>query len=138
MSGLGQYTLFFFVSLMGLCIDVAIAWLVHTMAGVALPLAALIGFSVAAAFNYVQHARWTFSGSRRSLRGFTAYLALQTVAAGLRIALVAWFELVPALAPYPLITLIAATAVTFLVNFALSLTLIFRPARNEVTEQDNE
>ena len=137
MSGLHQFARFFVVSLLGVCIDVGLAWLLHSIVGVALPLAALIGFSGASTFNYLQHARWTFSGSHRSLQGFKAYLALQTVIAGLRVGLVAWFEMVPVLATHPLITLIAATAVTFFVNFALSRAWVFRPAKNDMNRQDS-
>lgn len=136
MSGFGQFMRFFAISLLGLFIDIGIAMIVHKVAGLALPFAALFGFCVAATVNYVQHAIWTFSGSRRSIRGLAVYLALQSVTAGLRVALVTFFETVTVLAPYPLIILIAAAAVTLIVNFVLSRTLVFRPDSNDQAELD--
>ena len=124
---------FLSVTVLGVVIDIAIAYALHTYAGVPLWLAATIGFVLAASGNYLLHQTWSFQdGSRRlSLARGAKYggVALLTLAA--RITVVAGLERAwdGGLA---LIILIAGAGASFFVNFTLSKFFVFAekdPAR---------
>lgn len=117
---------FFIVTVLGVVIDLAIAFVLHTWAGVPLWLAAAIGFTLAASANYVIHQTWSFQTGPRSLSarraGLYAAVALATLA--VRVAIVALLDraLTEAL---PLPILIAGAGGSFFVNFALSKFVVF-------------
>lgn len=117
---------FFMVTVLGVVIDLAIAFALHTGLGVPLWLAAAIGFTLAASANYVIHQTWSFQrGPRRvSARraGLYALVALATLA--VRVAIVALLDRALAGA-YPLAILIAGAGGSFFVNFALSKFVVF-------------
>ena len=117
---------FFVVTVLGVVIDLAIAFALHTGLGVPLWLAAAIGFTLAASANYVIHQTWSFQRGPRKLSarraGLYALVALATLA--VRIAIVAL--LARALAgAYPLAILIAGAGGSFFVNFGLSKFVVF-------------
>lgn len=117
---------FFGVTVLGVVIDIAIAWGLHTYAGVPLWLAASAGFIIAASGNYVLHQTWSFqSGSRQlSLSRGAKYggVALLTLLA--RVATVAGLERIWEGA-LPLLILIGGAGVSFFVNFTLSKLFVF-------------
>lgn len=117
------------VTALGLGIDLSIAWVLAARLGLALPLAALAGFLVAAAFNYVLHEFWTFGGkdSRLSPTRGLAYLAGLGLTLATRLAVVvALSGLLPARPGNDLPILIAAVGCSFFVNYAFSKYFVFR------------
>ena len=117
---------FLTVSVLGVVIDLAIAFGLHTGLGVPLWLAAAIGFTLAASANYVIHQTWSFQTGPRTLSarraGLYALVALATLA--VRVAIVALLDRALAGA-YPLAILIAGAGGSFFVNFALSKFVVF-------------
>ena len=120
---------FFGVTVLGVVIDIAIAWALHTYAGVPLWLAACVGFVLAASSNYILHQTWSFqSGSRQlSLSRGAKYggVALLTLLA--RVATVAALERTWE-GGWPLLILIGGAGVSFFVNFTLSKLFVFAEA----------
>lgn len=117
---------FFVVTVLGVIIDLAIAFGLHTGLGVPLWLAAAIGFSLAASANYVIHQTWSFqSGPRRlSARRAGLYAAVALATLAVRVAIVALLDRALTGA-YPLAILIAGAGGSFFVNFALSKFVVF-------------
>ncbi len=117
---------FFVVTVLGVVIDLAIAFALHTSFGVPLWLAAAIGFALAASTNYVIHQTWSFQRGPRSLSarraGLYALVALATLA--VRVAIVALLDRALA-GTYPLPILIAGAGGSFFVNFSLSKFVVF-------------
>lgn len=117
---------FFVVTVLGVILDLAIAFALHAGLGVPLWLAAAVGFTLAAGTNYIIHQTWSFQHGPRSLSakraGLYALVALATLA--VRVAIVALLERVLAGA-YPLAILIAGAGGSFFVNFALSKFVVF-------------
>ncbi|MEM7688944.1 MAG: GtrA family protein [Pseudomonadota bacterium] len=117
---------FFAVTVLGVMIDIAIAWALHTYAGVPLWLAATCGFVLAASGNYVLHQIWSFQDGSRQLsaaRG-AKYGAVALVTLAARIATVAGLERVWEVG-WPLAILIGGAGVSFFVNFSLSKLFVF-------------
>ncbi len=117
---------FFVVTVLGVAIDLAIAFALHTGLGMPLWLAAAIGFTLAASVNYVIHQIWSFPSGPRGLSarraGLYALVALATLA--VRVAIVALLDrALPG--SYPLAILIAGAGGSFFVNFALSKFVVF-------------
>ena len=126
---MGEMLRFFTVTVLGVVVDIAIAYALHELAGVPLALAALIGFVCAASANYVLHQVWSFGGGMRSLSGARA--AKYAVVAGLtlllRVSVVAVLDAWLAGA-FALLILICGAGVSFFVNFALSKLFVFAQA----------
>lgn len=123
------------VSVLGLGIDISFAWLLATLAGLPLPLAAVGGFAAGAAFNYMLHEYWTFRAaeSRASIQRGLIYVAVLAVVLGARVAAVAILERsILAGTSQKLEALLLATAFSFAVNYVLSKYLVFRrlPSRS--------
>lgn len=117
---------FFAVTVLGVILDLAIAFALHQWAGVPLWLAAATGFTLAASANYVIHQSWSFRSGPLSLRraGLYALVALATLA--VRVAIVALLDrLLPG--AWPLAILVAGAGGSFCVNFALSKWVVFAP-----------
>jgi putative flippase GtrA len=113
---------FFAVTVLGVVIDLALAFALHTGLGVPLWLAAAIGFTLAASANYVIHQTWSFQSGPRNLSarraGLYALVALATLA--VRVAIVVLLD-----GAFPLAILIAGAGGSFFVNFALSKFVVF-------------
>ncbi|MDP1641135.1 MAG: GtrA family protein [Phenylobacterium sp.] len=118
------------VAVAGLVVDLGVAMALSTGAGWPLTLAAACGFAAGAGLNYVLNLRWTFrvQGSA-GVPGRIAAYALTLGATLLTRLLV-----VKALEPMaggslvgPLGVLVAATGVSFFVNFFLSKRFVFKP-----------
>ena len=80
---MSQFVRFFAVTVLGVILDLAIAFALHQWAGVPLWLAAATGFAIAAGANYVIHQTWSFRSGPLSLKraGLYAGVALVTLAA---------------------------------------------------------
>lgn len=123
---MSEFVRFFAVTVLGVVIDIAIAWALHTYAGVPLWAAATCGFVLAASGNYVLHQIWSFQDGSRQLsaaRGAKyGAAALATLVA--RIATVAGLERAWD-GGWPLAILIGGACASFFVNFTLSKLFVF-------------
>lgn len=125
---------FFTVTVLGVILDIALAYTLATQAGLPLWLAATIGFVTAASFNYVAHQFWSFRTGPRQLSAARALKYAGAAGATLlaRIAVVAVLD--AALGGEPaLLILIAGAGVSFFVNFTLSKYVVFARALKEVS-----
>lgn len=119
---------FLAVALIGLAVDIAVAWSASYYLGLPLWLAAAVGFVIAAALNYALHQLWTFRlGMQRPTAGRVLRYAIALCA-----TLVTRIATVAALAgifgdTYALPVLIAGAGVSFTVNYLLSKHFVFRP-----------
>lgn len=120
---------FFAVTVLGVMVDLAIAFALHTGLGVPLWLAAATGFTLAASVNYVIHQTWSFRSGPRDLsaRRAALYALVALATLSVRVAIVALLDRALAGA-YPLAILIAGAGGSFFVNFALSKFVVFTPA----------
>jgi putative flippase GtrA len=123
---MNEFARFFAVTVAGVVIDIAIAFVLHDAFGTPLALAATIGFVIAASFNYVMHQTWSFrTGSRRlSFARALRYAAVAGTTLAARVGVVA------ALASLfgdslALLILICGAGVSFFVNFGLSKLFVF-------------
>ena len=119
---------FFAVTVLGVVIDLAIAFALHTGLGVPLWIAAAIGFTLAASANYVIHQTWSFQSGPLSLKRAGAYTLVALATLAVRVGIVALLDRVVAGA-WPLAILVAGAGGSFGVNFALSKFLVFTPDR---------
>lgn len=124
-----EFMRFLAVTVLGVIIDLAIAFALHRFAEVPLWLAAAIGFTIAASANYVIHQTWSFRGGTRSLSlrraGLYALVALLTLA--VRVGIVARLDALLDGA-WPLVILVVGAGGSFLVNFILSKFVVFAAA----------
>ena len=123
---MGEMLRFFIVTVLGVVLDIAIAYALYELAGVPLALATVIGFVCAASANYVLHQIWSFGGGSRSLSVQRA--AKYGLVAGLtlvvRVSVVALLDMwLPG--AFALLILVCAAGVSFFVNFALSKLFVF-------------
>lgn len=117
---------FLVVTVLGVILDLAIAFGLHTGAGMPLWLAAAIGFTLAAGANYVIHQTWSFRSGPLSLRRAGLYALVALVTLAVRVAIVAVLERALAGA-WPLAILVAGAGGSFCVNFVLSKRVVFAP-----------
>lgn len=125
----GDFIRFGMVSVLGLCVDLAVAWSLARWLGVPLPAAAFGGFLAGAALNYGLHEAWTFAAKDRrpSVRRGGLYLLALGVTLGVRVATVALLEALVFRTPdQALAALVAATGLSFVVNYLLSKYVVFR------------
>lgn len=115
---------FFAVTVLGVVIDLAIAFALHTVLGVPLWIAAAIGFTLAASANYVIHQTWSFRSGPLSLKRAGAYALVALVTLAVRVGIVAQLDRVLA-GDYPLAILICGAGGSFIVNFVLSKWVVF-------------
>ncbi|MDP1617891.1 GtrA family protein [Phenylobacterium sp.] len=121
------------VAAAGLVVDLAVASALAAGAGLPLPLAAACGFCAGAAFNYVVNLRWTFAAARPSggVRRIAAYGLTLAATLLTRVVMVALLEpLAGEGALAALGVLIAATGVSFVVNYGLSKRFVFVPSQD--------
>jgi len=118
---------FFAVTVLGVVIDLAIAFALHTGLGVPLWIAAAIGFTLAASANYIIHQTWSFRSGPLSLKRAGAYALVALATLAVRVGIVAQLDRVLA-GDYPLAILICGAGGSFVVNFALSKWVVFAAA----------
>lgn len=117
---------FFAVTVLGVILDLAIAFALHQWAGVPLWLAAASGFAVAASANYVIHQTWSFRTGPLSAKRATLYAGVALVTLAVRVGIVAALErALPG--AWPLVILVAGAGGSFCVNFVLSKWIVFAP-----------
>jgi putative flippase GtrA len=117
---------FFAVTVLGVILDLAIAFALHQWAGVPLWLAAAIGFALAAGANYVIHQTWSFRSGSLSLRRAGLYAGVALVTLAVRVGIVALLDrALPG--AWPLAILVAGAGGSFCVNFVLSKWIVFVP-----------
>ncbi len=132
---------FFLVSLFGLVVDIAVAWILIAAFAAADSIAAIAGFSIATCANYVGHQRWTFrdEGSSLSLKRFLGFFAVVLVSLAVRLlALHVLGPLLPGPGLNAPLRLGLAAVVSFLFSFSLSRALVFRAGRSDVPPHSNE
>lgn len=121
-----ELTRFFFVSVGGVAVDIALAYAIATMLGTPLWIAVAASFSVAAFGNYILHEVWTFNRETSRLSGKRAlyYFIATGITLLSRIAIVAglsaWIS-----HDYTLVILIGGAAVSFFVNYIMSKYFVF-------------
>ena len=124
-----ELTRFGMVTVLGLVVDLVVAWTFAVVFFVSLPMAAAVGFGCGALLNYLLHRIWTFRGGQEasSHRQLTLYMIVLMVVLTVRIIGVAVLTLIigdPR--GYELPILVAATAASFVVNYFLSKYVVFR------------
>mgnify|MGYP002779439808 FL=1 len=123
---MSQFVRFFAVTVLGVILDLAIAFALHQWAGVPLWLAAATGFAIAAGANYVIHQTWSFRSGPPSLKRAGLYAGVALVTLAVRVGIVAALErALPG--AWPLAILVAGAGGSFCVNFVLSKWVVFAP-----------
>lgn len=123
---MSQFVRFFAVTVLGVILDLAIAFALHQWAGVPLWLAAATGFAIAAGANYVIHQVWSFRSGPLSLKRAGLYAGVALVTLAVRVGIVAALErALPG--AWPLAILVAGAGGSFCVNFVLSKWVVFAP-----------
>jgi putative flippase GtrA len=120
---------FLAVSVLGLVLDLGLAWLLAVKVGLALSAAAAIGFLAAAVFNYLMHEIWTFRTGvvQVSARRGGLYALALGVTLVVRVGTVALLERMWLVEGREFAVLLAATGLSFLANYMLSRNVVFRP-----------
>jgi putative flippase GtrA len=128
-----ELTRFGTVTVLGLIVDLAVAWTLAVIFLAPLPLAAAVGFGCGALLNYLLHGMWTFrAGPGASApRRVVLYVIVTTLVLAVRILGVAILVSVTADPKgYELPILAAATVASFSVNYFLSKYVVFRATHN--------
>lgn len=125
---------FFTVTVLGVVIDIAIAYALATQLGVPLWLAATIGFVTAASCNYVAHQLWSFRDGPRALSAVRAvkYAGAALATLAVRVAVVALLDRASG-GDLALLILICGAGVSFFVNFGLSKFIVFANRAQEAS-----
>lgn len=123
-----EWLRFGLVAVLGLVVDISVAWSFAAIIGTPLVLAATIGFAAGAGCNYVCHELWTFrSGARQlSLRRAALYSATLGFTLATRLAMVAILERLLAGPGQEIVILLLATAVSFFVSYLTGKLLVFK------------
>lgn len=117
---------FLAVSVLGVLVDICIAWTLAQTLDLPLWICAAVGFAVAALGNYALHEIWTFRREDVGLsrRRGAHYLGAAVATLLVRLAVVATLEHMLGTG-WALAILIAGAGLSFFVNFALSKFLVF-------------
>lgn len=124
---------FFLVALTGLGIDIAIAWALIAFTGAPDAIAAVAGFSVAAAMNYFAHQFWTFrNGERRaSMRRFIGFAGAVVLTLAVRLVVLEMLGTVlPGSGMAAPIRLGLAAVASLVASFVLSRFFVFNRQGN--------
>lgn len=125
---LAEPTRFLAVAVIGLAVDLAIAWTLAKPLGIPLGIAATAGFAVAAAMNYALHELWTFQSGARRLSFIRSAQYIGVLGLTLAVRLAALAALVHLFTPerWTLVVLGFAASISFVVNYAVSKIFVFR------------
>ena len=124
----GEVRRFVLVGGVGFCVDGGILVLLYQHLGLGVLVARLVSFSLAGTTTWYLNRRLTFNPplSSRPRDEWTRYLAVNGLGALLNLSVfILVIELVPSLAPYPLIVLAMAALVALIFNFLGSKFLVF-------------
>lgn len=117
---LGELMRFTAVSAGGLCVDTVVSLGGHVAFDIPLVLAALVGFSAGALFNYACHELWTFGGGgKASLRRGATYAAIVLLTLCARLASLQLL----------LLTVKAPAALLFAISVGISFTASYLLSR---------
>ncbi len=122
-----EFMRFFAVAVVGLTLDLAISWSAAHFLGIALWLAATVGFVTSAAMNYVLLELWTFRSHAKHGLSFARalkYFLSQGITLMARVTIVALLPLVVEGLEI-LEILIIGSACSFCVNFLISKYIVF-------------
>ena len=117
---------FFIVSVVGVSVDIAIAFSLATLLAAPLLIASVVGFLIAALGNYALHEMWTF---RREVSQLSRIRALHySIAAGVTLCsrlvavavLSAWIS-----RDHAIVVLVGGAAVSFFVSYFISKLVVF-------------
>ncbi|WP_159086869.1 GtrA family protein [Loktanella sp. Alg231-35] len=128
------------VSIIGLCVDIALTWLVFASFGVSLLVSAAIGFAAGACLNYALHEFWTFkrTESRVSIQRLTRYAIALVATLTARLCAVFVFSRVMDEVQYALLILILATGISFVMTYLISKLFVFKSeGSSETTHKGN-
>jgi putative flippase GtrA len=130
-----EFLRFLLVAVVGLLVDISLAWGLSTLFGVNLVLAAATGFACGAAFNYLLHEFWTFRRTERrlSLARMLRYVGALGATLATRLAVVYTLSQFLTKAQSDIIILLLATILSFAVNHLVSKRFVFRPAASSKT-----
>lgn len=137
LSTLPELGRFLVTAVMGLAIDLGLAWAAVVQLGLSDPVAAAGGLFTGMVFNYVLHLTWTFreAGRRASLGHFLQYAAAVGVTLVIRVVFllaidaIGWQEAMP-----PPVRLGIAAVVSFAASFLLCRYVIFGPKESPVAK----
>lgn len=121
-----QILRFGIVALIGLGVDIGVAWVLVKSLNTPLLVAAIVGFLSGAILNYGLHELWTFQDRSRRLsakRLFTYLLSLWFVLA-VRLGSISILSLL--FPDHAFLILLVAVALSFCANYIVSKSLIFR------------
>ena len=121
-----ELTRFFFVSVSGVVVDIALAYAIATLLGTPLWIAAALGFLVATFGNYFLHEVWTFRGdtSHLSTKRGLYYVMTSSVTLSSRLVVVAGLSAWSS-SDHTLVILISGSVVSFFVNYIISKYFVF-------------
>lgn len=120
---------FTLVVILGLLIDLVIAYVFSVQIGLPLSISAIFGFISAAFFNYILHELWTFQDGEKQLskKRVGRYLFALLVTLSIRLIMIEILSRIFDPKGLELMILIAATGVSFIANYLVSKFMVFRP-----------
>jgi putative flippase GtrA len=128
------------VAVIGLAVDLTLAYGTHVLLGLPLTLAAALGFAAGAGVNYALHELWTFQAGAQGLSPRRALKYFLSLGATLAVRLVCVALLEWLLGPEQAFAALAlATGLSFGVNYLFSKFMVFRPGhQDEVNRKTDE
>jgi putative flippase GtrA len=116
------------VSIVGVVVDIAVAYALTAQFGTPLWLAAVIGFAIAAVGNYILHEFWTFRQNNSSLISkMRALKYMITCAVTLCFRLIIIYLFVKLnFGDFLIIILFISVALSFMLNYIMSKFLVFK------------
>lgn len=125
-----KFLRFTVVLVVGLAVDISLAWWLSAVVGVNLVLAAAVGFVAGAAFNYLLHEFWTFRRVERrlSVARMVRYSAALGATLATRLAVVYVLLQILKAKQSELAILLLATILSFGVNYLASKHYVFKPS----------
>ncbi len=127
---------FTFIAVLGLVIDFGVAYTLTTWFGIYITVAAAIGFSLGALFNYILHELWTFTDGERKLSARRAFRYLLVVLLTLLVRLLS-LELLLLFIDKDNnehILLLGATILSFFFNYLASKFLVFKASNKNLND----
>ena len=125
---------FLVVSIIGVSVDIGLAWALVTAFGLRLWIAGFLGFAVAAVLNYLLHEAWTFRDDRfrGSVLRFGRNLIATAVTLSVRMAAILALQNTWIADKGPLAVLLPSVALSFCAGFLAAKFWVFRkPKRQE-------
>jgi putative flippase GtrA len=121
-----EFKRFGIVAVLGLIVDVSVAWLLMSRLGAPIVMAGAVGFLAGAAFNYMLHELWTFQGGARRLSASRAMrqTIVFVIVFWLRVAAIATFARISS-SQFGIIAICGAAGVSLCANYLLSKLFVY-------------